>query len=87
MSQRKRRRRRFAQLAERYMIGIARMAAKRADGDRDLADDLMQEGLIALWRIDAEDLRDARCPRDFVWVCVRNAMLNWLRHERRWLPA
>ena len=50
MSRKHRRDRRFARLHPRLEPTLRRMARLLADGDRDFADDLEQEGRIAAWQ-------------------------------------
>lgn len=65
---------------ERMRGIVDRMARSRARGDRSLADDLRQEGLIALWRA---SLRSDRVGNDnYLIRCVSNRMRSWLRRER-----
>lgn len=48
---------------------------------RDVAEELVQEVFLALWR-DREQLGAHGCSRAWLYAAVRNQALNHLRHER-----
>jgi DNA-directed RNA polymerase specialized sigma24 family protein len=83
MSQQRRRRRQFEGMVGRYIPFLARSAQALAAGDRDLQDDLVQEGLVALWRIDPAQLRAAQFPKRLVQTILLNAQLMFLRRQVR----
>jgi len=68
----------------RYLRAHARQLAWH---DRDLRDDLEQEGRIALWRMNPVRLAVARNPDGYQRTAIRNAMLRHLRTLSRQDPA
>jgi DNA-directed RNA polymerase specialized sigma24 family protein len=75
-------------LMERRLVRIA----WRLTGDRDVQDDLLQEALIALWRLDAVRLDwSDREVQGYVYRALCRRMRSvWRRKRRRrvtWSPA
>jgi DNA-directed RNA polymerase specialized sigma24 family protein len=70
-------------MARLYIPFLVRSAQGLAAGDRDLQDDLVQEALVALWRIDPAQLRKAGFPKRLVQTVLLNAQLMFLRRHAR----
>lgn len=68
----------------RYLRAHARQLAWY---DRDLRDDLEQEGRIALWRMNPVRLAAVLNPDGYQRTAIRNAMLRHLRTLSRQDPA
>jgi RNA polymerase sigma factor (sigma-70 family) len=69
----------FDALCARYVPFVRILATSMSDGDSDALEDLKQEGLIALWKVDPRRQSD----EGYVKACIRNAMKDWIRLERR----
>lgn len=69
---------------ERHVRFLRYVADRLSRGDRDLRDDLLQEGLIALWRAPetTAGLPAGEAERVERRVVVHR-MLHWVRQERR----
>ena len=63
---------------------IRRWAARLAAGDRDLQDDLEQEGLVALWTLDPLRLKHAMHPQRFAATTALRAQWEYLRGHLRY---
>ncbi|MGQ0650369.1 MAG: sigma factor [Gemmatimonadaceae bacterium] len=83
MGQRKRRRRQFSTIAPIHDAAIRCSARALAAGDRDLQDDLVQEGLLAIWKLDPAVLSRARNPRQYVYRTIVRAQLMFCRQNDR----
>lgn len=73
---------------ERHARFMRFLALRLAGGDRDLREDLVQEGLIALWMLPEERRLDP-AVRDKVErraVARRMFYCAWGARERRWKP-
>ena len=68
----------FMDAYRRYLPAVSRFARRIAKGDRDLADDLMQEGWIALHSLPQHRWFEER----YVHTVICRAMRYWLRRER-----
>ena len=64
----------------RYAAAIKALARKLARRDQELFEDLFQEGMIALWKLDPANARD----NEDAWVrqALWNNMVTFLRKER-----
>lgn len=71
----------------RYGAYLRTMAWQLAWYDRDLRDDLEQEGRIALWRLDPVRLSAASHPDGYRRAVIRHAMLRYLRTLTRQDPG
>ena len=71
----------FARDLGRYRRQIEDMARQLSDGDRDLREDLAQEGLIALWQLRRERIR--RNEPNYVCQSLFRRMLMFLRWSKR----
>ena len=71
----------LARLLAAHQTYIRDTARRLSDGDRDLADDLEQEALIALWKLDAPLTVAAGERSQFVRTVAVNAMLAFLTWE------
>lgn len=80
MSQRRKAHRRFRELVPESEPLLRRLARTFAEGDQDLADDLLQEGLIAVYMMTPAELRAAEDP---VEACVGRAVRMMFRYRKR----
>jgi RNA polymerase sigma factor (sigma-70 family) len=68
----------FMTTYKQYLPAVTRFARRLAKGDRDLADDLMQEGWVALLR-----LPEQRWSQEsYVHTVLCRAMRRWVRREQ-----
>lgn len=72
---------------ERCARHIQATAWQLARHDRDLRDDLEQEGRIAVWRMHPLRLAAAINPEGYLRAAIRHAMLRYLRTMSRQDPA
>jgi DNA-directed RNA polymerase specialized sigma24 family protein len=84
MTQFKRRRRRFRSTVGTFLPYLRRTAHRYARGDLDLEDDLVQEGMVALWRIDPLRVR-GRAGRsvEFIRRVIVSAQIDFARRQVR----
>jgi hypothetical protein len=69
----------FVTLLARHTPYVNARAARLAQRDRDLQDDLQQEGRIALWRLDPVRVVSAERPDRYCRATIRFAMGRYLR--------
>jgi DNA-directed RNA polymerase specialized sigma24 family protein len=74
----------FERYAERYVRYVVGCATRISKGDGDFRDDLVQEGLIALWRFDRSRVRGRgeATERAYVKTVVLRSMLMYRRRMR-----
>lgn len=77
----------FAGYLEELSPFIRRQARRASDGDRDLREDLVQEGMIALWLVNAARLAASTHAHAYLRRVIRNAMYKWLRTTSRQVPG
>ncbi len=77
----------FRETLDRFAPKIRATAWALAWYDRDLRDDLEQEGRIALWRLSPVRLAATLNPDGYRRAAVRHAMLRYLRTMSRQNPA
>jgi hypothetical protein len=77
----------FVTLLARHTPYIKARAVRLARRDRDLQDDLQQEGRIALWRLDPVRVVSAERPDRYCRATIRFAMARYLRTQGRQLPT
>ena len=63
-----------------YSLPLARYACRFVD-DEERAKDMVQEVFYKLWR-DRENLTVDNSLEAFLYTCVKNECLNYLKHER-----
>ena len=72
----------LAALYERYGA-LAHALALRAVNDSGIAEEIVQDAFVALWR-NAKTYREDRCsPRTWLMTIVRNRAIDELRRRRR----
>ena len=74
---------------ERHVRFMRFLAHRLSSGDRDLREDLMQEGLIALWMLPEERRLDAEVRDKVERRAVARRMFHYVRgtRVRRWRPS
>ncbi len=72
----------FAELARRYRAGILALAFSRT-GNREEAEDLVQETLVAAWQ-KIGTLREPASFGPWLRAIARNACQSWFRRSRPW---
>jgi hypothetical protein len=77
----------FVTLLARHTPYIKARSARLARRDRDLQDDLQQEGRIALWRLDPVRVVAAERPDRYCRATIRFAMVRYLRTQGRQVPT
>lgn len=92
MSQRCKRRRLYARLGPQVVPHLRRMAHRLAADDPDMRDDLVQEGSIAVWRMEPRLLYRARKPKQLarrvgVMAMIRYRQREWKRSGDRILVS
>lgn len=71
----------FAVCYEKYDAPIRAIARLIAKTNNDLCDDLYQEGIIALWKLDLAKVK--KNERACVLQAARNRMIDFIRNEKR----
>ena len=70
----------FKKLFEHYYNPLRGFSGKFVD-DSAACDDLVQEAFVGLWN-KREQISDGRAIKSYLYSTVRNACLNYLRHEK-----
>ncbi len=73
---------------ERHVRFMRYLAHRLSNGDRDLREDLVQEGLIALWMLPEERRHDVEVRDKVERRAVAHRMFEYARgaRVRRWKP-
>ena len=79
MKRRGRQRLRFLALLHEHETFIRSLAKRTAGDDADLYEDLVQEALFALWRLDPDVIAEAPDPQRAERGLIRNAMRDYRR--------
>ena len=64
----------------RYTAVIRAIARKLAQKNDALMEDLVSEGMIALWKVDPSKAKDN--PDAFIRQAIKFRMIDWIRKER-----
>lgn len=64
----------------KYQAVIKAIARKLAQKNDALMEDLVSEGMIALWKVDPSKARDN--PDAFIRQAIKFRMIDWIRKER-----
>lgn len=73
---------RFAQRLRLHKRFIARETKRLSQDDRDLADDLEQEAMIALWKVNPLLDDESLLGRRMAWRAITAAMYGFLQREK-----
>jgi hypothetical protein len=77
----------FTTLLARLTPYIEARSARLARQDRELQQDLQQEGRIALWRLDPARIEAAACADAYCRASIRFAMSRYLQRSARHVPG
>ena len=75
--------RRLDRRLARHLPYIRAMAARLAKGERDLFEDLVQEGVVAAWLTETPLVERSAGAARYLALSIRMAMLRFVRGERR----